>query len=436
MEKRSMIDASGNAFGAENHAQLPNGVADYFWDEALQRRRLENDLLETFRCWGYADVVPPMFEYAETLNARAGKKLRSEMYRLQDRDGSTLALRADLTIPVARLVGTRLHDWPMPQRFCYAGSVFRHVEPQAGRQCEFWQAGVELIGAHHLTADAEVLAVTAHAVQVAGIANFQLVVGQIQYFSGLLTDLQLSPAHHDLLLRAIDRNSAAELADFLREVSLSPEQRRTVEGLPELSGADPDEIFVQAGRLCLNPPMHNALANLRAVYEALDAYGLADYLFVDLTEIHDLGYYSGMTFEVLTPELGFALGSGGRYDDLIGTFGKQIPAVGVALGIDRILLARQLQFDRQSIVTPTAAQLLVSSGGNAHCLKQVMAWRNHGVRIAVDVSANSPQALCELAARSGVGCALVWSGNGYHVYEEPGNPNAAAVFSRPQSAIS
>ncbi len=125
---------------------------------------------------------------------RAGSELESEVYRFLDRDGSTLALRADMTIPVvSRLVATRLHDCAMPQRFCYAGSVFRYTEPQAGLQREFAQAGIRLIGSRSPQADAEVMALTARALQSADISQFKLVVGQMQFFDGLLEALNLAP---------------------------------------------------------------------------------------------------------------------------------------------------------------------------------------------------------------------------------------------------
>src|SRR5690606_4841213 len=129
------------------------------------------------------------------------------MYRFLDRDGSTLALRADMTIPVARLVGVRLHDRPMPQRFCYAGSVFRHTETQAGRQREFTQAGFELIGAAGAAADAEVIALSIAAMTAAGLRDFRLVLGQLHFFHSLLQELKLSPEQTAHLQRAINRNS-------------------------------------------------------------------------------------------------------------------------------------------------------------------------------------------------------------------------------------
>ena len=318
-------------------ALIPRGVADYFWDEAYARRRIELVLLELFRTWGYQDVITPMFEYADTFLNRSSKKLQTELYRFLDRDGSTLTLRADMTIPVARLVGVRLHDRPMPQRFCYAGSVFRHTETQAGRQREFTQAGFELFGTTAPAADAEVIALTVQAMHAVGLSNFRLILGQLQFFHALLQDLQLNPEQTAHLQRAIDRNSEAELAEFLRATPLRTQQRHTVEQLPLLSGPDAQTVIAHADRLCLNYAMHKALANLRDIYQVLDAYGVANEVYLDLTEINNLGYYTGISFEVLIPGVGFSMGGGGRYDNLVGTFGSPQPAVGVALGVDRLL---------------------------------------------------------------------------------------------------
>ncbi len=145
-----------------HHAQwpLPQGVVDLVYQDAASKRDLEGTLRACFRAWSYDELIPPTFEYADTLASEAGTQLAEEMYRFTDRDGRTLALRPDLTIPAARVVATRLHDQPMPLRLFYVGSVFRYEAPQAGRQREFTQAGIELIGAGTPAADAEVLALT------------------------------------------------------------------------------------------------------------------------------------------------------------------------------------------------------------------------------------------------------------------------------------
>ncbi len=401
----------------QNVAHIPRGVADYFWQEAQERRALEAELLETFRRWGYGDVIPPMFEFADVLNARASAKLQSQLIRFLDRDGSTVALRPDMTIAVARLVATRLHDLPMPQRFCYAGSVFRHIETQGGRQREFRQAGVELIGAARPQADAEVLALTVEAMRVAGLHDFRLVIGQLQFFTGLLKDLNLNPIQQQALHQAINRNSAPALEDFLRDVPLRTQQRHSVEALPSLSGSDPEIVIDRADRLCLNYTMHAALENLRAIVNSLDAFGMADTVILDLTEINDLGYYTGLTFEALAPGQGFSLAGGGRYDHLVGTFGDPQPAVGVALGVDRLLLANRSQLGAARSAEPYPPQILVNTGDSAACLQWVRGLREQGLRVKVDVCALDGCELWAAAQRMEIPTALVWREDGIEVYE-------------------
>lgn len=397
---------------------LPYGVADYFWDEATRRKELEFTLFELYRRWGYTLVMPPTFEYADTFYARADAQFQTEMYRFPDKDGTMLALRPEMTIPVARLAATRLHDSPKPQRYCYMGNVFRYIEPRAGRQREFYQAGVELIGAVPPAADAEVVAVTAAAVEAAHLGEYQLVLGQLAYFNGLMHDLNLNPAQIEMLRRAIDRNSEPQLSEFLAATPLRTQQRRTLEALPDLRGNDPAAVIAQAERHCLNHRMYDALAALRNICRALDGYGLLDRIYVDLTEIHNLGYYTGLSFEVLTPATGFALGSGGRYDNLLASFGHDQPAVGAALSLDRLLHARDTQQHTSTQREPVHAQITVDTQHDPACLAYVRAWRAQGLRVAMQLEtqasapASGPR---QTPAHAFPHCHITWTGSGFDV---------------------
>ncbi|HEX7588157.1 MAG TPA: ATP phosphoribosyltransferase regulatory subunit, partial [Anaerolineae bacterium] len=180
--------------------QLPHGVADLFFNDAARKRAVEHTLADTFVRWGYSEIIPPMFEYYESLAAEAGPQLREEMYRFFDRDGRTLALRADFTIPTARIVGTKLFDRTMPLRFFYVGSAFRYAEPQAGVRREFTQAGIELIGAKTVDADAEAIALAMTALRAIGLEDFRFTLGNSAYLQATTRDLALSEAD-DLALR-------------------------------------------------------------------------------------------------------------------------------------------------------------------------------------------------------------------------------------------
>jgi len=405
------------AINSAPNAHIPRGVADYFWNDASTRRQLETTLLDTFRRWGYHDIIPPTLEYADTLRVLSNTELRPKIYSFLDHDGNTLALRYDMTVAVARLVGTRLHDAPMPQRFGYSGNVFRHTEPQGGQQREFWQAGVELVGADSANADAEVLALTAKALQRSGLRDFRLVVGQIRYFRGLLHELQLTPPAQEMLQHAVLRKSEPELDEFLRETALRTQQRHTVEQLFDLHGSDALAVIQQADRLCLNYEMHVALKNLRAIYRVLTGYDVAHHVHLDLTEIRDLGYYTGVTFQAFTPETGFTIAAGGRYDDLVGTFGPPLPAMGMALGVDRILLARHLQAGTAKHHLLPPLHCLVAANHNPRCYQIVQEWRNRGLRVAMDVNGRQGAELWQAAQSANIPCALAWAENGFTVYD-------------------
>lgn len=410
-----MLDVNVNG---QFHALIPQGVADYFWDEAAERRLLEDRLLSAFAKWGYGYIIPPTLEYAATFEQRTGLDPQTAtMYRFLDHDGQSLALRYDMTVSIARLVGTRLHDAPMPQRFCYAGNIFRHGEPQAGQQREFWQAGIELIGANTPEADAEVLALTAKVLQVAGLADFKMTLGQCRFFNGLLDELALSRAQQLQLRQAIERRSEQEFSLFIAGVELDTVLVEALETFMTLSGDNVMETIDSASRICLNKSMESALDNLQTIYKTSAAYNIDQYLHLDLTEISDLGYYTGIRFMAYAPGLGFGIASGGRYDNLIGTFGPPQPAVGVAIGIERLLLA--LQSHRRAAPPLLHNHILVATNGSRECYQIIERLRSNGVQAVVEVNGRYGAELWKSAQEKAFPCALSWRDGGFDVYDDP-----------------
>lgn len=322
---------------------IPRGVSDFVGGPAVARRQAEQIMRELARRWAYIEVIPPTFEYADTLAAEAGTQIAEELYRFLDRDGRALALRPDLTIPTARLAGSKLYDQPLPQRFFYAGPAFRYEEPRAGRQREFWQAGIELIGAGSADADAEVLAFSARALSLLGLDTFTLVLGHLGYFHGLIRSLDLPPAMIRILQSALDRKSRDDVVALVADLALGDKARESLLGLLDLSGSHGAAILARARSLALNQVMVEAVERLEAVAERLDHYGVAERFDVDLADVRGMDYYTGITFKAYTSQIGFSVVNGGRYDNLIGHFGPAKPAVGCAFYLDRILLARQRQ---------------------------------------------------------------------------------------------
>ncbi len=368
--------------------ELPPGVADLFFTAAERKLALEAQLREVFARWGYRPVIPPTFEYADTLSSEAGVRLAEEMYRFFDRDGRALALRPDLTIPTARIVGVKLFDQPLPLRLYYVGSVFRYEEPRAGKRREFTQAGVELIGAPGAPADAEVIALLIAALRAAGLSDFRVTLGQIGFFQGLLRALDLPPERAERLRVAVDRKSQAGVEAVLAALNGDGAARRAVAALPDLVGGP--EVLEAAEAVALNARMRAAVENLRQVWERLRRYDVTGQVRLDLGQVRGMAYYTGVLFEAFAPGVGFPLASGGRYDGLIGRFGPDRPAVGFALMVDRLLTAMDHQ---AATATSEPADVLFQDCGHAECLRLLQRARALGARALLDVLGRPAEAL-------------------------------------------
>lgn len=403
---------------------LPEGVRDLLFADTAAWRGMEAVLRQTVAAWGYHEITLPTFEYADTLATDVGAQIDAEMYRFFDRHGRTLALRPDMTLPTARVVGTRLYDQPLPLRLSYAGSVFRYEPPRAGRQHEFSQVGVELIGAPGSAADAEAIALAVAALRAVGLPQFRITVGHVGFFRGLLAALALPDRLAARFREAVDRKAEAELSLLLNEAgNLPPIARRAVLALPRLTGGA--GVLAEAEGACLNATMMQALSELRAVVDMLDAYGVADAVNYDLSEVRDLDYYTGITFEGFAPGLGFNLISGGRYDELLSHFGPPFPAVGWALTLDRVLLARELQGVTQG---EPVVDVLLSLHGCVSCLTWAAEARACGLRVEVDPLALSPDELWRSAQARGIPRTLHYAGDDrWWVHDADGERLLSAV---------
>jgi ATP phosphoribosyltransferase regulatory subunit len=322
--------------------QLPKGVKIYLPDEAAAKRSVEQRLLSVFTRWGYREVVTPTYEFADVLSVGTDETLQGEMFKLVDRDtGRMLALRADITPQIARIVATRLRDEPKPLRLAYVANVFRYEESQVGRYREFFQAGVELVGLEKPEADAEMIAMTVEGLQALGLDRFQLNVGQADFFRGVLEELRIERGQGQRLQEALSRKDASTLERLVRELAPPASTAELLVALPDLFGRE--EVLERGARLVKNPRSERALANLAEVHRLLRAYGLADAVILDLGEVRGFDYYSGVHFEGYVSGLGAPLCGGGRYDHMLGRFGYDCPATGFAFEVGRALLAMEAQ---------------------------------------------------------------------------------------------
>ncbi len=324
------------------HSQLPSGVKIYLPDEAARLRGLQERLMGVFRLWGFREVLTPTYEFFDVLAVGTDEALQERMFKFVDREtGRMLALRADVTPQIARIAVTRLRDRPKPHRLAYRTNVFRYDEPKVGRQREFYQAGVELIGLDKPEADAEMIAMAIEGFRAAGLGRYQIDVGQVEFVRGIIEGLGLERPAGRALRDALRRKDAAELQQLVGGLRAPSRTAELLLALPTLNGHA--EVLGRAATLVDNPRSERALANLAEVHRLLTAYGLAAAIMLDLGEVRGFDYYSGVNFEGYVEGFGAELCGGGRYDHLLERFGDPCPATGFAFDMNRLLLALESQ---------------------------------------------------------------------------------------------
>jgi ATP phosphoribosyltransferase regulatory subunit len=310
---------------------IPSGTRDVLPDEMRELRAILAAAQGVFDAAGYGEVSTPALEYEDTL-AIGGVGGALPVYRLFDEQGNVLTLRSDMTVPIARLVATRYPTAEVPLRFCYVAHAYRGVRPLRGQSREFLQAGIELIGAPAPEGTAEALTILCDTLDAVGLTDYRIGVGDVALYLSLLDGHGVSGEErerilHELVTRdfvGLEREvDALRLSDAAATEQLKriPQMRGGPEVLERLDGA---------GR--------EAAEGLRRIHELLETR-VAGRVIFDLGLVRSLDYYTGAIFEVYDPKLGVTLGGGGRYDDLLGRFGRPLPAVGWALTVERLHIA-------------------------------------------------------------------------------------------------
>ncbi len=322
---------------------IPPGTRDVLPDEMRELRRLHLALIEVFEAHGYGEVATPAIEYDEVL-ARGDGRTADTAYRFFDSSGDLLALRSDMTIPIARLVATRFAAAEMPLRLCYLANAYRAVRPQRGQMREFAQAGVELIGASAPQGTAEVIEVLAAALDAADLNRAVIGLGDADLYRQLLAEFGVEDEARESLLSRLAAHDLVGLEVELSELpGISDQQVATCIALSQLRGGK--EVLEEARSLG-GAAVERATARMGETLEELEARGVSHRVQIDLGLLRDLGYYSGAILEVYDPALGHVLGGGGRYDGLMKRFGLDLPAAGFALYMERVHVAQMEEESR------------------------------------------------------------------------------------------
>jgi histidyl-tRNA synthetase len=369
--------------------ERPRGTRDYLPHECEERRAVLERIRSVFESYGYGEVVTPAFEHLELLVAKAGEEVVDQIYAFTDKAGRKLGLRFELTTPIARIVAENL-SLPKPIRFYYIQPVWRYEEPQRGRLREFWQAGVELIGVPGAVGDAEVLAVLINALRRAGLPSFEVHVNDRRLVEALLHWLGVPPELVPSALRVIDKLEKRGVSYVEDELARMVANRDRLKRFIELLSSDPLQAQLPSELPAAAREAVDALEQL--LQELDDGYGLAEFVKPDLSVVRGLDYYTSLVYEAKTP-LGGELGSvagGGRYDDLIRLVGgPQMPATGMAIGVERLIEALRAE-----------GALAQRSGRSGYYVIPVApSFRRYAIRVAEKLRAKGEKAVVEVMGR-------------------------------------
>ena len=306
---------------------IPSGTRDVLPDEMAELRAITEHLRAFFADAGYREIYTPALEY-ESVITRGGLDGARPAYRVFDEHGEVLVLRSDMTVPIARVVGSRYAGAEMPLRFAYFAHCYRGIRPQRGQPREFLQAGAELIGSGAPEGTAEAVTVLCRALDGVGLARYRVGLGDASLYPDLLESLGVAQEARPPLLEELGRGDFVGLEAALRELAIDGGSIELLLSVPQLRGG-PDVLHGPPG------PVADAVAGLRAVHSLL-APDVAARVIFDLGLSRAPGYYTGAIFEIYDPAVGMPIGGGGRYDHMLGQFGRELPAVGFAIEVEKL----------------------------------------------------------------------------------------------------
>ena len=324
----------------QERSLIPVGMSTFLPDAARRIRHLEQALLTILTAGRYEEIILPMFEYLDVLSPGLETELIQKCYQFVDRaTGRLMLLRPDATAQIARTIAMGMMGTKLPLRLCYRTSVFRYEREHAGRDREIFQVGAELVGVEGVAGDAEVLTLLLDCLRAVGLPSFKVAVGHVGFFTALLIRSGLSKEGQKRVEQAAARKDMPLLEKLLTQDGITRATARVILEALELCGGD--EVLARGRKLVgRDRALTGPLDRLAQVYERLVASG--QHILIDLGEFRGFEYYDGIVFDVFAPGVGAELGGGGRYDHLMGRFGRMAASTGFALDVDRLFRAIDL----------------------------------------------------------------------------------------------
>lgn len=321
----------------------PRGTRDFLFEEMKKRKEVEKTLKRIFETYGYHEIKTPIFEDLKLFTLKSGEEIIKQIYHFKDKANRDLALRPELTAPVARLYLNEMRKHPKPIKLYYYGSCFRYERPQAGRFRQFWQFGCELMGAESPQAEAEVIALAAHCLRELGLKEYKLHIGHLGILRGILEDAGIKGESQDKIMSLIDKGDLEGLKIHLENIKVDKTTENLLLSIIGMKGGLEvlEDLESMVGGC---EPAMESINDLRKLISLLDDFKVEDYN-LNLGIARGLDYYTGIVFEIYVPSLGAQkqICGGGTYN-LIELFsGEKIQSTGFAFGFDRLVAALKKQ---------------------------------------------------------------------------------------------
>ncbi|MGL5353903.1 MAG: ATP phosphoribosyltransferase regulatory subunit [Clostridium sp.] len=314
---------------------IPEGTRDLVGVECKNRKDLIYNVNGVFDKWGYDEVITPTVEYYNTFHYKTQSLREEEMYKFFDNKGRILVLRPDMTVPIARVVATKLKDYKTPIRLKYESNIYRVNESLGGKRNEYTDCGVELIGLDSESSDLEIIITALEVLKAVNVEEYKLEIGDINFFNAAIDTLGLTEEVEMKLAELIEKKSLKALEDFLDNMNIEEDKKQFFKRLPWLFGGR--TVLEECKGFVFNEGMSNSLKYLENLYNNLETLGFGDFITLDLGMVPRLDYYTGIIFRGYVKGVGNTVLSGGRYDNLIKVFGRDEKAVGFSVDINCLI---------------------------------------------------------------------------------------------------
>lgn len=386
------------------------GMRDLLPEEARMMISIQDSARRVARLYGYKEIITPVVETYELLAAKTGDEVRSRMFAFKDLGGRDVALRPEFTASVARLVATTLKNEPKPFRIFCIGSAYRYDEPQRGRYREFWQSDYELIGTSRPEADAEILMLTDRLMRETGLKDVAMKIGHVGVIRGILSQEGVEDREQNAVMQLMDKKEYDSAISLAEKAGISETCVKVLRQLVECKGNSVFEVIDRMKELVKDYGKSlESAENLKQILELVSGTDGRINMSVDAGFARGLEYYTGMVFEIFIPNLDIALGGGGRYDKLIELFGgESTPAVGIAHGLDRVMLGLQNQKMRPKAEGgKTVFVLPIKEEQRADALKMSKLLRDAGIMVEDEVMGRKMTKALEDADRRKMDYAII-----------------------------